>query len=126
MAGKRRGPHTLGKLTATAVAKAKKPGHFSDGGGLYLQVTASGAKSWVFRYRIDGRLREMGLGPHHSVPLAKARERAAERRQELDAFRHDELPLEPLALRKEAKAKRKLDAARSMTFCQCGEAYIAA
>ena len=42
---------------------ALKRGYYADGGGLYLQVSATGSKSWVFRYRgrAGGRLREMGL-----------------------------------------------------------------
>jgi hypothetical protein len=34
--------------------------------GLYLQVSADGAKSWIFRFMLDGRAREMGLGPLHA------------------------------------------------------------
>jgi hypothetical protein len=52
---------------------------YEDGGGLYLQVSAGGAKSWIFRFMPDGRAREMGLGPLHTIPLAEARKRAAER-----------------------------------------------
>ena len=58
---------TIGKLTALAVAQANRRGYYGDGGGLFLQVSASGAKSWVFRFKEAGRLREMGLGPTHTV-----------------------------------------------------------
>jgi Arm DNA-binding domain len=64
---------TLGKLTALDVTRAKVRGYYGDGGGLYLQVSAGGTKSWVFRYRAGGRLREMGLGPLHTISLAEAR-----------------------------------------------------
>lgn len=57
-------------------------GH-SDGGGLYLNITASGARSWVFRWKVAGKRREMGLGSLRDVPLAKARDRAAGACQEL-------------------------------------------
>lgn len=53
-------------------------GLHSDGGGLYLNVKATGARSWVFVYRFDGRRREMGLGGYPDVKLAEARVAAAE------------------------------------------------
>jgi len=110
---------TIGKLTALAVDKAKRRGYYSDGGGLYLQVSASGAKSWVFRFRDGGKLREMGLGPTHTIGLAEAREKARGcRRLRLER-------LDPIEARKTARAKAKLEAAKSMTFKQCAERYIA-
>src|SRR5258708_7179973 len=57
-------------------------GLYPDGDGLYLRVTATGTKSWIYRYSAGGRLRDMGLGPIASVPLAKARKLAAECRQQ--------------------------------------------
>lgn len=66
----------INRLTARRVATITEPGYHPDGGGLYLQVTPSGAKSWVFRYRFDGRRPEMGLGPLHVVGVAEARESA--------------------------------------------------
>ena len=44
-----------GKLTALKVAREKRPGLYGDGGGLYLQVTARGSKSWIFRFWIADR-----------------------------------------------------------------------
>src|SRR5918995_3279840 len=73
----------LHTLSARTVATLTKPGRHSDGGGLYLNITASGARSWVFMWKADGKRREMGLGPLRDVPLGKARERAAEVRQKL-------------------------------------------
>lgn len=60
-------------MTANAVKNLSEPGLHPDGGGLYLNVKASGAKSWTFRYRRDGRLRESGLGAYPAVSLADAR-----------------------------------------------------
>jgi hypothetical protein len=45
---------TIEKLSALRVEKVTKPGLYSDGGGLYLKVSESGAKSWAFRYMLDG------------------------------------------------------------------------
>ena len=49
----------------------------ADGGGLYLQVGESSAKSWLYRFMLNGRAREMGLGSLRAVSLASAREKAA-------------------------------------------------
>ena len=67
---------TVEKLTALAVSKAKSPGYFGDGAGLYLQVSKTGTKSWIFRYTRERKQREMGLGAVHTVTLAEARGKA--------------------------------------------------
>jgi len=36
-------------LSARRVETVKTPGLYANGHGLYLQVTARGAKSWIFR-----------------------------------------------------------------------------
>src|SRR5271166_3797216 len=111
---------TIGKLTALAITQAKRRGYYGDGGGLFLQVSASGAKSWVFRFKESGRLREMGLGPTHTIGLADAREKAlACSKQRLDG-------LDPIDVRKAGRLQAKLDAAKAMTFAACAERYIAA
>jgi integrase len=108
------------KLSALTVSRAKTRGYLGDGGGLYLQVSASGSKSWVFRFKDHGRLREMGLGSVHAIGLAEARKRATACRQmRLDGT-------DPIAVKKAGKLKAKLEAARAMTFQQCAEAYIEA
>ncbi|WP_407149875.1 tyrosine-type recombinase/integrase [Bradyrhizobium sp. ORS 86] len=71
----------VNKLSARKVATLTKPGRHSDGGGLYLSISPSGAASWVFMWKTAGRRREMGLGPLRDVPLLKAREKAANARQ---------------------------------------------
>src|SRR6516162_128266 len=110
---------TIGKLTALAMTQAKRRGYYGDGGGLFLQVSASGAKSWVFRFKEGGRLREMGLGPTHTVSLAEARQKALEcRKARLDG-------LDPIEARRGKRIQAKLDAAKAMTFAACAERYIA-
>jgi hypothetical protein len=71
------------RLSAKQVDNATRPGYYCDGGGLYLQVSRSLTKSWVFRYTRSGKTREMGLGPARSVGLAKARTRAQEARAQI-------------------------------------------
>jgi len=73
----------IGKLNPRTIAGSLSPGRYSDGGNLYLLVEKGGAKRWLFIFRHGGRQQEMGLGPLSGVPLAKARERAAEARQML-------------------------------------------
>jgi len=70
----------LHKLAARKVASAK-PGVYQDGGGLRLVVSNSGAKKWVFRFTVNGRRRDMGLGSFPDVELAEAREKAAKARK---------------------------------------------
>lgn len=57
------------------------PGMHADGDGLYLQVTPAGARSWILRYQINKRRREMGLGGFPLFGLADARQRAQEARR---------------------------------------------
>jgi hypothetical protein len=62
---------TVNQLTLTKVQNVKTPGMHSDGAGLHLQVTGKGAKSWVLRYPLRGKAREMGLGSLRKVGLAR-------------------------------------------------------
>ena len=66
----------LHRLAALSIARAKVAGYLADGGSLYFQITATGARSWAFRFQLDGRRREMGLGPYPEISLAAARELA--------------------------------------------------
>ena len=105
----------LNRLSARRVATVTEAGYHADGGGLYLQVTASGSKSWIFRYTRAGKTRDMGFGPLHVVGLAEARTAAAEaRRALLDG-------LDPLDARKAAHAAR----AGIPTFAEAAAEYIA-
>lgn len=108
------------KLSAITVAKTKEPGRYADGNGLYLQVGPMGTKSWLFRYMIKGRAREMGLGPVSLVSLADARVAA------LDARRKVHGGIDPLAEREEQQRQAQIEHARAMTFSQCADAYIQA
>jgi integrase len=110
----------IGKLTAIAVTRAKEAAYYGDGGGLYLQVSKTGTKSWIFRYNRGGKERQMGLGPFHTVSLAQAREQARNCRSTLLTGN------DPLELRRAMKLKDTLERAKSITFDYCAKAYIAA
>ncbi|MHB1669044.1 tyrosine-type recombinase/integrase [Thiomonas sp.] len=74
--------YIFNKLSARQVA-GLPAGFHSDGGNLYIRVKESGARSWVFRYRAEGKVREIGLGPVHARSLAQAREIAGKMRNAL-------------------------------------------
>ena len=61
-------------LTAAKVRQEKRPGRFADGNGLYLHVSETGARWWIWRGTIHARRRELGMGSVQLIPLAEARE----------------------------------------------------
>lgn len=105
----------LNKLTSRKVETAK-PGRYGDGGGLWLVVSPSGAKKWVFRFTRGGRATEAGLGSVNAVSLSRAREKAAEAR----AMVAD--GVNPI----EAKREGRRLAARTPTFGEVADAVIEA
>jgi integrase len=114
---------TLSRLSVGEVKKLSKvPGRHADGGGLYLQVSPAGVASWTYRYQIDGRERFAGLGPLHAVSLKEAREKAAVFRK----LRHGEECRDPLEERRARRLAAAAANAKTMTFAECAERYIAA
>jgi integrase len=89
------------RLSARAVTTLSKPGRHSDGNGLYLVVDPSGARRWLFMFRWQGKLKEMGLGGLASVSLADARARADEARRLLSTG------VNPIEAKRAAEAERK-------------------
>lgn len=108
--------------SAGQLAKIKKPGLHSVGGvaGLQLQVTPTGARSWILRVQIGSRRRDLGLGSYGDVTLAQVRERAREIKAEVWAGR------DPVAERKAKRATLAASQAKALTFEQCATQYIAA
>jgi len=113
-------PKTTHRLNAISASNIKKPGLHPDGAGLYLRVKSSGARSWVFRYMHDRKSRYLGLGSATSVSLATARSSAGDARRLLD------LGQDPIEAKRVAEREAAGDKARSMTFKECAEAYMAA
>lgn len=70
----------MSKLTAREVENLTEPGKYEDGDGLRLEVKQSGSKSWILRFQLHGKRREMGLGRYPDVSLKQARILAAEQR----------------------------------------------
>jgi integrase len=106
------------RLTPLQVQRAKEPGWYPDGAGLYLQVGPTGGKSWIFRYKIQGRSREMGLGAINALSLAEARKRA-ETQRTLILDRVDPIDARKDQKRAAAQAKRK-----AKSFNACADEYI--
>jgi integrase len=110
------GAMARGERKLKAVALQSLPaGMHGDGAGLWLQVTSGGGRSWLFRFTLAGRTREMGLGPLHTVSLAEARESALNCRKQLREGQ------DPIEVRKAKRAARRM-----LSFRECAEAYIAA
>jgi integrase len=87
----------MGKLTATAVKAAlAKPGRYSDGDGLFLEVRKASSGSWVVRCQKNGKRRDIGLGSASKVSLSLARIRAGEARSQIEAG------IDPVAQRRKA------------------------
>lgn len=107
-------PRTLNKLTAAAVKNATKPGRYGDGGGLSLIVDPAGRKRWVFRYQVNGKVRDMGLGGGRDMPLAEARAQAETARAHIRAGR------DPI----EAREAERRAAAPVPTFEQVADELI--
>jgi len=106
------------KLSPAGVQKAKRPGLYGDGAGLWLHVGPTGGKSWLLRFMLNGRAREMGIGPLHTIGLSEARARArGARLLLLDG-------IDPLEAKGARRAKAKLAAASAVSFRACAEKYI--
>lgn len=113
-------------LTMLEIRNAKKGVH-ADGNGLYLSVGAGGARSWIFRYQIKKRRREMGIGSLVALPPVEARARAAalrtQVRQGIDPLEQREvLECRANAERAAADHEKRLNAA---TFKVIAKEHIA-
>lgn len=108
------------RLTALTVRHLERPGKYPDGGGLYLQVSPSGGKSWIFRYHVNKRERNMGLGPLQFVSLAEAREKARAARVQL--YRGED----PLSERSGRWSKPPPAPPKGVNFREAMAAYIEA
>ena len=115
-------PRKVREVSAIEVSRLTVPGlHFVGAvSGLALQVQPSGARSWVLRFSIAGKRREMGLGGFPDVTLADARRRAREEREKADKG------VDPIAERKAAANILRADLAKAFTFKSAALAYIEA
>lgn len=113
---------TLGRLAAVSLKKLPDGGH-ADGGNLYLLVRGQ-SRSWVFRYvGLEGKRKNMGLGPLHSVSLSEARKQATILREQL---KHPTKPTDPMSDRQQRCQAERYAHHRQMTFKACATAYMSA
>ncbi len=68
-------------LTVARIKSLNKPGKHIDSNGLYLNISKSGSKAWIYRYQMHGIRREIGLGSFTHVSLREAREIAGDARK---------------------------------------------
>ena len=71
------------KLNAKQLLVLPK-GKYHDGNGLYISIYSSGKGKWTFRYRINKKSREMGLGSYPDVSLLDARQHTLKNKQLLN------------------------------------------
>jgi integrase len=74
----------INQLTEAKIRTLTKIGLHHDGAGLYLQIRPGSAQSWIYRFRRNGRTRDMGLGALADVSLVKARGKASAARALVD------------------------------------------
>ena len=108
------------RLNALEVKKLEKPGYYCDGGGLYLQVSKTGSKSWIMRYTLAGKPCEMGLGSYTAFTLAEARARAKAQRKLLTDG------INPLETKRSDLLARRMAEASIITFDKAAAAFIEA
>src|SRR6202035_768567 len=97
-------------LSAAKVKNLKVPGDYLDGRGLYLQVRSESSKSWLLKFSMQKRAREMGLGSALDFSLADARETRDKYRKLI------KVGVDPIEHRKAEEAARAADRARALTF----------
>jgi integrase len=126
-------PKIAKMLSATEVRRLTEPGLYPVGcadGGLLLQVTGTGAKSWILRYSTGNERtttggkkyvhrRDLGLGGYPGVTLEHARERARAAR---DLIRQG---IDPVAARSTNRDTLRAASAKGITFDECARKYIA-
>lgn len=108
------------RLTALGVSRLREPGMYPDGGNLWVQVSPSGTKSWALRYTLNGKARQAGLGSLLDLTLSEARDLAREARRLLKEGR------DPIEERRAKLAAQRADVAKTLTFKQAAERFIAA
>jgi integrase len=115
-------PKIAKELGALAVSRLTAPGLHMVGhiAGLALQVTPTGARSWIFRVMVGGKRRAMGLGAYPAVSLKEAHEKAQAKRNEI------ERGVDPVLARKEVASRLRASQALEITFEEAAKRFITA
>ena len=113
----------MAKLNSSrSVEAVKEVGYHHCGPGLYLQVSPSGTKSWIYRFKspLTKKQREMGLGSQSVIGLAEARQLASEQKRLVT------LGTDPIEERKQIQKSKAIEQARYVSFKEVAEACIKA
>lgn len=86
--------------------------------GLLLQVTPTGAKSWIYRTTVGKKRRNIGLGSYPAVSLVRAREKAAEMREQIDQG------IDPVEAKKSARRELIARQLSTITFQKAADKFI--
>ncbi|HHG89434.1 MAG TPA: DUF4102 domain-containing protein [Devosia sp.] len=120
-------PKVAKSLSALEIKRLKHPGKGRNytvavGGvaGLMLQITPSGAKSWLLRTKVGMKRREFGLGGYPEIALATARDRARDLKEKIRDG------IDPIQERKEKKAALIAAQRRGLTFSEAVDKYLRA
>ena len=106
------------QLTARSVTAAKKPGYYGDGGGLYLQVSKYGTRNWIFRFTMDHKTRDMGLGSLETFSLKEARDRARRARQLVADG------IDPIEQRNQERDARRKQESEQVSFKDAAQRFL--
>ena len=111
---------SMAKLTAATIRKLK-PGRYSDDDciGLYLEVSETNRRSWLYRYKLKGKPHMPGLGNIADVSIPEARDKAADMRKLVRDG------VDPIQQRRTARLAGAVEAEKAKTFRQAADAYIA-
>ena len=111
-------------LTVKSVERLLRSGEkamHSDGQGLYLKVSAAGCGSWIYRFKLNGKSRDMGLGTVDDITLVQARDSASQARKIAKGGS------DPVLLRQQLSTPREQEAAPpAKVFSEVAEDYIEA
>lgn len=115
-------PKIATQLSALEVSRLKAPGFVSVGGvpGLSLQISATGARSWILRVKVGSKRRDMGLGAYPAVTLAQAHQKAREAREAIEQGN------DPILTRERAQSQLRAAQASAITFRQAAAKFIEA
>ena len=119
-------PRKLSNALTPLAVKNAKPGRHADGGGLHLLVKETGARSWVYRFMLKGKSRDVGLGAAGSggISLTSARDLTSALRFKVKAG--IDLLKERQREAAEGLAETRAAQVAGITFKAVAEAYITA
>lgn len=113
--GSKFGGNVLTDIKIRKLAATGKLYRLADARGLYLEVKASGARYWYFKYRWAGKEKRLAIGAYPDVSLAAARDAVRASKSEIQAGR------DPSLTRKQRRAEALTDE-RSLT--KIGDAWV--